>query len=606
MTTARNPWTVFRRLFLTVAVGALATVVVVSQQPAAELEDATSSYSFSSAKRGMVEKLVQATLQAANAQSLEELFTADELHAILDSVGGGGGGGEAEEHSFVKRPLGMRHHHDRSATAESPVCEQPEAEAAASITASTTSTSTNNHNYNNYNNNDESLDDRRARLVAEAPYQYDCMEREFDALDPNFDPHEAARVYYHCRMLVVKNVYNATQMELYAKLSQDFVDGLHEGRVSQQAEITNEKGSAGYFNERSPGKWEILHPDYFLTYAKDFAMSKVLLEIVMDPYILGDDAIFGGSGVLLAEAGTDAGHWHTDDTFLFGTESHNEIGVAGHDIPAFAINMATPLVNVTADSGLTEYCVGTSHLAGVGSLRPSQKWLDNDDFMELYLGSKQQHCPPGNWRMPVVKPGDVVLWDYLIKHRSGSNRTPKNRPFLFSTYGRRWYSDDNFTPSGMGYAQSDEDFFLAPRFMAVLDDPYPEACAAEIGREAAAAANLLLCDITPADSVTDGLMDIGRLFHPHVREYHATPPFTPKIRTEFVVANKDIENAVFHVNNDLTFPLDEKDYVDVEAPIGSKMRLTVGDSDDAPALAEWTIRPKHSQIFVSRQSVGLF
>jgi ectoine hydroxylase-related dioxygenase (phytanoyl-CoA dioxygenase family) len=580
----KSPLIVFllQLLLLSVAQSLLAQTAEEYSTATASTDDAR----FDQARRETVSSLVKAALQAANATTLEELFTNEELESLLAITKGDqeslleSSSSAAASSSSTRDPTPVcaipelptteTHHNSR---------QQQSSQSPITIDSPFLSSSSN-----------ESLDDRRARLIAEAPLDYDCMEREFDASDPNFDPHEAAKVYFKCRLLVVRNVYTPKQMERFKKVTEDFVLGLHQGIVSKNAKITNEQEKlSGYFNERTSGKWEILHPDYFLKYAKDFVVQPTLLNVLMDPFILGDDAIFGGSGALLAEPFTDAGHWHTDDTFLFGRHSHNTIGLAGHDIPSFAINMATPLANVTADSGITEYCMGSSHLAGVAHLNPSPELAENPFYADLYEDYFQgDACPPTNWRAPNVNPGDVIFWDYLIRHRSGANRTPKNRPLMFSTYGRRWYHDDNFTPQGMGYEATEEDIFLAPRFMAVLDDPYVRHCGG------------YLCDLFAASpkTETEDMTDIGILFKEGLRRGEPSPS---NAQVYFVLANKDIENAVFSLPGHGEFAMAPGEYSDVESNIGSELVLKV----DGLEIQSWTIRPKQRQIMVSQQSVGL-
>ena len=42
--------------------------------------------------------------------------------------------------------------------------------------------------------------------------------------------------------------------------------------------------------------------------------------------------------------------------------------------------------------------------------------------------------------------GDVLLFDYQVKHRGDTNRSPDLRSLLYLTYARKWYKDTNFAP----------------------------------------------------------------------------------------------------------------------------------------------------------------
>ncbi|KAL3907046.1 MAG: hypothetical protein SGILL_009031, partial [Bacillariaceae sp.] len=468
----------------------------------------------------------------------------------------------------------------------------------------------------------ESPDDRRARLIVETMTDYDCTDREFDALSDDFDLQEAVLVYHKCRILVIKNVFTPEQMALYKHLTEDFVVGLHHGQVDKHATLVGPKLSVeeqeqNFHSERSQGKWEVIHPGYFLTRGgRDFALNEVVYDILHDPLILGDEAGFGGSGALLNEPYTDAGRWHTDAGFLFGDDSHGTTGIAGHDIPSAALNLATPFAELRVDSGLTEYCVGTSHLAGVGYLKPSKKWQLNESFQEMYAEHLEgwQRCPPSAWRVPAVKPGDVIIWDYLIRHRAGANLSNQTRPLLFTTFGRDWYGDGNFEPYR---TTSDEDLFLTGRFSADVDDPY-EGCEDDDDSEDEEDEDddYMLFECPPPTTKLiekeQGLMeDIGKLMMPNFDKE------TRKQRQEWdngkgrgqtilvALSNKDVPDAKFIINggqNDermAEVPMD--DYEVIRLKVGTDITVTSGDK----VVQQWKITPNSHQILISKQSVGL-
>ena len=54
-------------------------------------------------------------------------------------------------------------------------------------------------------------------------------------------------------------------------------------------------------------------------------------------------------------------------------------------------------------------------------------------------------CPPGLWRAPTLKYGDVALFDYTIRHRGGANRhATMTRTAMYATLSRYWYKDGVF------------------------------------------------------------------------------------------------------------------------------------------------------------------
>lgn len=509
-----------------------------NQQAQDEFDTNENVSALNRTKRAMVSELVQATLKAAQATSWDELFTYEELQHLLtiqDIVG--------------------KTDDERDGQKE------------------------------------ESDADRRARLIAEAPLDYDCMEREFDVLADDFDVQEAAMVYNKCRIVVLRNVFNKKQMERFIQISQDFVVGLQEGWMDRDAPMYN--GNEPFYSQRSEGKWEVLLPDYFLKYAMDFAEDPILLDFVRDPQVLDSDAIYGGSGVILAEPGSDAGHWHTDGSFILGDNSLFEYGLAGHDLPPYSINMATPMVpNLPNHAGLTEYCIGSSHVSGAMRLPDDRKWQDSDLFWDMV--TSEYECPPNNWRAPNVQPGDVIFWDYQIRHRSGANQSPHLRPLIFSSYNRPWFADPNF---GGGLDDGDSEF-IRERQMADMPDPYVATC-----HNATSEGKSDLCHVAPSVesgplSMTDRLVTIREFLN------SSTTPmrFNPHREISFDVANKDVSHLEVIVS-ETRIPLEPGEHGTLTTTVGSELLIKVGCGLDEETVQHhrWTVRKGQEQLILSHQ-----
>lgn len=535
---------VFQLLILGFVLAAVTTCVAATKEQADAskrdtVADTSSDGRLNSTKRAMVSKLLDASLKVAQATSLEELLTHEELQQLL---------------SFHDAVMEKEKNDDKE--------EDKESDA-----------------------------DRRARLIAEVPLDYDCMEREFDVLAEDFNVEEAATVYNKCRIVVLRNVFSKQQMERFIKLSQDFIVGLQEGWMDRNAPMYN--GNVQFHSERSPGKWEVLHPDYFLHYALDFVNDPTLLDFVRHPQVLDFDAIFGGSGVILAEPGTDAGQWHTDGPYALGEESLLHYGLAGHDLPPYSINLATPMVpNLSNHSGLTEYCIGSSHVTGALRAPDSPKWLENDLFWDIVTAANDG-CPPSNWRAPNVQPGDVIIWDYQIVHRSGANQSPHMRPLIFSSYCRPWFDEPNFGDD----EDSAEYISMRRRQMADMPDPYEALCQkSEHGKT-----DNGLCQVAPGEetSMMDRLRGIGRFLD--LTAQSSFVPLNPEYSVSFDIANKDVPNLQV-IASGTTIRLEPGQHGKLTTTVGSQLIIQVGsEKDDNVKEHVWTVRIGQEQLILSQQ-----
>lgn len=154
----------------------------------------------------------------------------------------------------------------------------------------------------------------------------------------------------------------------------------------------------------------------------------------------------------LSTPGAPAQNWHQDDTNLFGDrDSVAAVGLGAMDLPLHAVTIMVPLLNITAEHGPTEFCVGSHALGGLDYWTDTalQKLKFQDERLRQNLDHFNQFrrkgaCPPGMWRAPTLQYGDVALFDYTIRHRGGGNRSPEARTAIFATLSRFWYKDGIF------------------------------------------------------------------------------------------------------------------------------------------------------------------
>ncbi|MEM9061796.1 MAG: phytanoyl-CoA dioxygenase family protein [Pseudomonadota bacterium] len=148
----------------------------------------------------------------------------------------------------------------------------------------------------------------------------------------------------------------------------------------------------------------------------DLAVNLQIVAIVRTA--LGPDAILESFGAVLAFPGAGPQHIHRDGPILF---SESE----GRDLPAYALTVAIPLVDMTADNGATELWPGSHRL-------PAPTAAEADEVRDTIP-----------WRRADAAAGDALIWDFRLFHRGGGNATKTPRPILYMTYARPWFTDRN-------------------------------------------------------------------------------------------------------------------------------------------------------------------
>jgi ectoine hydroxylase-related dioxygenase (phytanoyl-CoA dioxygenase family) len=288
---------------------------------------------------------------------------------------------------------------------------------------------------------DRDYADRFVRGAIDALHDEDCMSGEFDVSSAAFNADSAARVLQKCKVLVLRNVLDKTFLNEYRDDVADFIMAIHNGTVAATGTTTNNENY--FLNQIAHKRWEVVLPKTFAH--EDLIMDQDVMNILLKRNILGHRMVLHSLGAALAEPGAEAQTWHNDDDYLF-SDLFGISGIGGHDLPSYAVTMMLPLLNMTSEHGPTEFCIGSSYLFPLDgnsdfiplkdeSLRPVLK-----SFM---LGSRINLCP---WkrRIPQLRFGDVLLFDYQILHRGGANNSPDLRSIMYMTFAREWYKDKNF------------------------------------------------------------------------------------------------------------------------------------------------------------------
>jgi ectoine hydroxylase-related dioxygenase (phytanoyl-CoA dioxygenase family) len=128
--------------------------------------------------------------------------------------------------------------------------------------------------------------------------------------------------------------------------------------------------------------------------------------------LLGPNRILFGVGAVVSLPGSEDQHVHSDlgRWGLFGDATTEG------DLPAFAITIIAPLVDMNEETGTTR-------------VYPGSHRMTKDD---LQTAVPEDH---------VVRAGDVLLMDYRLHHGGLRNRSAAPRPILYLGAGRPWFRD---------------------------------------------------------------------------------------------------------------------------------------------------------------------
>lgn len=155
-------------------------------------------------------------------------------------------------------------------------------------------------------------------------------------------------------------------------------------------------------------------------------------QLFANPYLLpvlnaalGKDFVIGAYGVICSLPSAPVQHRHCDGGILFPLSGIDRV------LPAAAINVAIPLIEMNETHGTTTLWLGTHR--------------DADQSRDLLDPSRASDFKDGGLEH-VISEGSCVLWDFRLVHSGTPNRGAVPRPMLYLTYCRPWFLDHkNFT-----------------------------------------------------------------------------------------------------------------------------------------------------------------
>ncbi len=332
--------------------------------------------------------------------------------------------------------------------------------------------------------------DRHAAALLDTVRDTDCLEREFDVQNEDvFDVADAIGVLKKCRILVLRNLFSKETTERAFPHYIQFISDVASGKISNKG--TTNFGGDSFILMEDKSRLNFMATKDLLDNSTGLLDNEILIEILSDATLLGDDVIVNHVGTVNANPGGRAQYWHADGDYVPNDDvgSSGFLGVGGHDLPPFAINMFTPLLpreGMGPEHGPTEFCLGTSHLKGHDMEEDfpvdDPRLLKADNGIVEHLQEFEWHvdqflepppdvaCPGHLHRIPLLKEGDAVIFDYMLTHRGGANRSENtNRAMIFATYSKKWFRDTNFDSYFEPPETSLEDLTRLTRFALVKE-----------------------------------------------------------------------------------------------------------------------------------------
>lgn len=441
-----------------------------------------------------------------------------------------------------------------------------------------------------------------ANAIADNP---DCMVREFNIQDPEYDFQGVSEVFDKCRLVVLRNVLDPKMVSegLKPKLSKY----LHALKVK----TVNHRGRAQFDRYHQTKHYSLMLPSQLSM--PGLIDNENLLKVLQEPYILDKSLRLQSMSAFVNEPGSAPQEWHDQSSnyILDSLHSMEDFGIGGHDLPAYSVNLISPLVDMKYDHGPTEFCVGTSLTAGLlsgqwDSLRPID---ESSTFQQLFdfhrsLRTTDDYeydvpCPLANIRSILLNVGDIVLFDSQMVHREGPNMSSETRASLYLTYARNWYQDESSSFLAASRRDTDHQQYdrliqntqFAPR---VPDDVFQHVLVGTPSSKPNVTVPVLISSSYVPPPVIDSLEYVRDIFHQLSLGRYGS--------LEFVISNLDLEEGSTIVS------IDEQDpqplptgHSDWEAEEGNTMTLTYTTASQEVYQRTWVIPCFMTQLVVSRE-----
>lgn len=123
---------------------------------------------------------------------------------------------------------------------------------------------------------------------------------------------------------------------------------------------------------------------------------------------LGADFLIDNFSLVSALPGAAAQHLHSDHPDLFPEHIFSRAVIR-----PYALNVAIPLIDLTPETGTTK----------------------------LFSGSQNRYWSEELFALPYIARGGCYVVDYRLKHMGTENRGSVERPIVYLTFARSWFTD---------------------------------------------------------------------------------------------------------------------------------------------------------------------
>ncbi len=410
--------------------------------------------------------------------------------------------------------------------------------------------------------------DRHVETVKAILEDSDCLSREFDVQDSDFDVRLAAEVLEKCRILVLRNVLDPNiVLEKFKPQFAKYLHAVKKRKVSSRGRVEYEKFS--------PTK------HYHFMLPKQLAIKELIdedhiLRILHHPFLLDQALHLNKMSAYVNEPGSFAGWQESSNYLMDSVYGMEDYGLAGHDLPLYSINLLTPLLNFTYDHGPTEFCVGTSSTTGLlsgnwQSFHPIEQggvFKELLDFHQSLMDEDILPCPTRSLRVPLLNVGDAVLFDPQMLHRDGHNNSPVTQASLLLEFAQIWYRGNLEPPIKTPDLEKDRyaDLIQSTQFTPSISETVFTGVIAKTPSKMDITVPLLLAKTYVSPPLVDLLEDFRDILH------QTQFPF---YEYEFVISNLDLDEGSTTVTVDgqdpQPLPVDQSRW---SAQGGSKLIFT--------------------------------
>jgi ectoine hydroxylase-related dioxygenase (phytanoyl-CoA dioxygenase family) len=263
--------------------------------------------------------------------------------------------------------------------------------------------------------------------MASAPqHEKTASEWRFDSVSDVTIPEAFARDGFVCLSQVLGSGILDEWLEWsYSHFSQCFELLFQQGHTAfpthrRNGEYAMSCGAKHGFREvvmRSPGRYELSllqSPTPLLEPILNI-LSPVIPQLLQESSF--DRLQLCHVSLLMATPGATEQAWHADG---------GHVSLSQH-LPCHCLNVFIPLVGIPMNLGPTELRPGTHfHTRNLGPM------------MLLAKARKTLRSPV----VPLLKAGDVLVFDYRVLHRGRANRDPElHRPILVLSFAKTWFVD---------------------------------------------------------------------------------------------------------------------------------------------------------------------